>query len=199
MRLSAKIISYVFHPLMVPCISIALILFYYNPTILSSMNTTQKISFVGLTWGITYLAPVSFILFLYFKGEIKDIYIYEREKRKLPMILAAFCSGISAWQLSAFQYPDIIVNVLWLTCIGIGISFIINLYWKISLHAMGAAAFCSIIFALFPQSYYDYSLLLILCILLSGLIGAARICLKAHTLSQVLAGYALGSLAFLML
>ena len=199
MKLAAKIISYVFHPLLMPSVSIALVIFYYNPTILSFMSTSQKLSFVGLTWGITFLAPVTFILFLYYKGEINDIYIYEKEKRKLPMMLAAICCGISAYQLNVFMYPKIIVNILMLTTLGIVISYIINLYWKISLHAMGAAALCSIVFTLFPYSYYDYSAILIICIITSGLIGTSRLILNAHTLPQILAGFALGSLAGLII
>ena len=182
-----------------PSASIALVIFYYNPTILSFMSTSQKLSFVGLTWGITFLAPVTFILFLYYKGEINDIYIYDKEKRKLPMMLAAICCGISAYQLNVYMYPKLIVNILLITTLGIIISYIINIYWKISLHAMGAAAMCSIIYTLFPYSYYDYSLILIISIITSGFIGTSRLILKAHTLPQILAGFTLGGLAGLIL
>ena len=196
MRSFAKIISYLSHPLLVPTVLIGIILFFHNPTLLGGINLEQKVLFLCLVAFITFGGPVSYILFLYFRGEIDDIYIKDKEKRRAPMILAMICCATTAYQIQQLNYPEAISRVLWICSAGICLSFLINYFWKISLHSMGAAGFTSIVYGLAFYSYYDYSIVLLASILFTGAIGFSRLILEAHTLNQVLAGYFLGSLAY---
>ena len=112
------------------------------------------------------------------------------------MILSCVCFAATAYQLELQNFPRVICDILWVSAIGVALSFVINLYWKISLHAIGVSALCSIVYFLSSSSYYDYRLLFTLCIMTAGLVGSARLILRAHTLNQVLAGFFIGSLAY---
>ena len=112
------------------------------------------------------------------------------------MILAMILCAATAYQVQYLNYPEAISSVLWICSAGIGLSFIINYFWKISLHSMGAAGFTSILYGLAFYSYYDYSTILFASILFAGAVGFSRLVLEAHTLNQVLAGYFLGALAY---
>jgi membrane-associated phospholipid phosphatase len=65
---------------------------------------------------------------------------------------------------------------------------IITRWWKISTHATGIAAPLTVLYAHFGVAPLPFFVLI-------PLVGWARVYLKAHTLLQVLAGTALGSIS----
>ena len=196
MQQLAQLTSYISHPLLVPNFLLYLVIFFYNPTLFGGFEAGSRYAFLGICLFITFGGPASYILFLYLKGEINDIYIKDRKKRKLPMILSCVCFAATAYQLEIQNFPRVICDILWVSAIGVAISYIINLYWKISLHAMGISALCSIIYFLSSSSYYNYNSLFVICVVVAGLVGSARLILNAHSLNQVLAGFFIGSLAY---
>jgi membrane-associated phospholipid phosphatase len=69
---------------------------------------------------------------------------------------------------------------------------LISFKWKISNHMAATGSVAGAFFALSFRKGLNpvYSLLII--ILVSGLIGTARLVLKKHTIWEIIAGYALG-------
>ena len=74
----------------------------------------------------------------------------------------------------------------------ISVAFFLNYYTKISLHMLGYFGIVGAIMGYF-QNQLDYNLFfLIFLILVGGLIGSARLHLKAHTLKEVILGIVIG-------
>jgi membrane-associated phospholipid phosphatase len=90
--------------------------------------------------------------------------------------------------------------------IGLFLAFFINIFTKISVHAVGMGgliAMCiilifewsrSILPLQFSQSLWtvDFQLILLLSIILAGLVGMSRLALHAHTPADLYRGYVAG-------
>ena len=74
------------------------------------------------------------------------------------------------------------------------IVFWVNIYWKISLHAIGWGSFVATLFILSTISSMIYLPYFIASVVTTGIVGSARIYLKSHSESQVYVGFAVGFL-----
>ena len=77
--------------------------------------------------------------------------------------------------------------------------FWINLYWKISLHGIGWGAFVSMLFIMTSISSNMYLIYFLVSILMSGIVGWARLKLKSHSESQVYVGFTVGFVVILLI
>jgi uncharacterized membrane protein YccC len=115
------------------------------------------------------------------------------EERKFPLLLFISISFI----IGHWLYKSAIVNLLSLFFFGYGlglifISLFLYLKIKISLHTM--AIFGLIGFLFYFSYFYRINLLGIMAALfiLAGLVGSARLKLRAHQLNEVLLGGVVG-------
>lgn len=88
------------------------------------------------------------------------------------------------------------------TCIVLGLCFMINLFSKISLHTAGAGGM--IVVAILIWKYFapygfaagswviHPSVIIASIIMIAGLVGSARLFLKAHNPSEITGGYFIG-------
>jgi len=85
------------------------------------------------------------------------------------------------------------------TTIAIIVSGLITNYYKISIHMTGCGGIAGLLALLCTTSMFNVTWLLALSVILSGLVGVARITLKAHTHMQVYSGFLFGfAVIFLM-
>jgi membrane-associated phospholipid phosphatase len=172
---AARIISTLFVPPSFTIIIFAIFAFTLEQEILK-----QFILFsTALVFG--FIMPV--IMFAAFrkKGLIADIDAKVKEERTYPFTLSIlfYLSGLL---ILIYYGIDIISIAFWFCYISNTLLVIvINRYWKISAHMMGASGpFAALVFV-FGMPALPFIILLIF-------IGWARIKLECHTLSQVLAG-----------
>lgn len=115
------------------------------------------------------------------KGLIADIDAKIKEERTFPFILSVLFYAAGLIILIIFRI-NIVSIAFWFCYISNTLLLvIINKYWKISAHMMGASGLFAALVYVFGYSALPFILLLYL-------IGQARIKLQCHTLSQVLAG-----------
>jgi membrane-associated phospholipid phosphatase len=137
----------------------------------------------ALTFGFTF----HIILFFYLrrKGALADSEASIKEERSLPYLAAILFYAIGLIILVYFQINIISVAFWFCYITNTFFIFLINKKWKISAHTMGAGGpLAAITYVLGPLG-------LIIVILLVA-IGWARVKLKLHTVSQVVAGALLG-------
>jgi membrane-associated phospholipid phosphatase len=72
------------------------------------------------------------------------------------------------------------------------VLLIISFRWKISNHMAAIGGLTGTVFALSFRGGVNPLYTILLLVLVSGIIGTARLILEKHTISQVLAGYLLG-------
>ena len=72
------------------------------------------------------------------------------------------------------------------------IGFFINIFRKISIHAMGLGAFMGLTLCMLRISDYDLKFFFVFILLLSGLVGTARMIVGDHKPEEIWAGYLTG-------
>ena len=91
------------------------------------------------------------------------------------------------------QFANSLISLMMLgAALAVSVGFFINIFRKISLHAIGAGCFVGLILALMARSDYDLRGLLVGAVLLAGIIGTARLLLDAHKPEEIWAGYLTG-------
>jgi membrane-associated phospholipid phosphatase len=128
-----------------------------------------------------FIAPIVLFLILRKKGKLADQDASIKEERTFPFLVAIgfYLLGL----LLMIKYDLNIISIAFWFCYisNTFITIIINKYWKISAHAMGAAGpFAAIIFSFGWIGFVMLPIVL--------LVGWSRIELKCHTLAQVVAG-----------
>jgi len=78
------------------------------------------------------------------------------------------------------------------SCFSIFLSLVINIFSKISLHALAAGNLLGLTVLMIRFSIYDLRFVLVVAILLAGVIGTARMILNAHSQKQIFWGYFIG-------
>jgi len=178
-HLIARIISTLFVPPSFPLILFPLFAFKYE----SDPHKILLSILVTITFSFSF--PIILFVILRRQGKIADSDATIKEERTFPFIISALFYALGLIILIKAQV-NIISIAFWFCYITNTVFIIIiNEYWKISAHMLGAAGpFAAVCFV--------YGLNALPFILLLCVIGWARIFLKCHNIYQVLAGGLLG-------
>lgn len=188
---TAKVLSAIFSPLMVPTYACAVAL-WITPLVLTSEKTRLLICLAIFL--ITTTLPLASIILMMRAGKIKDSAISDRKERTVPFLISLACYLAAAWFMHAKHAPA----WLWLFYAGaaslIVVAMLINIRWKISAHSMTMGGLTALFFFI---ALHDLSIVVIMpwligVILLSGAVGTSRLVLKRHTPAQVYAGFLIG-------
>ncbi len=186
----AKIISVVFHPLLMPLYGFLII--FSTPTIFGYLPFVQKKVIILILTTNNILLPLSLLPYFKWRKIISTWTIDERRERIIPMALTSVLYFLTFYIVLRYSIPLFIKAVILSTAF---ISFavtLLNLRWKISVHSVGAGALTSLIFVLSFKMHAPLDVLIILAILVSGLILSARLWLNSHNPKEVWLGYLLG-------
>lgn len=191
----AKALSVLLYPLFVPTYGVALFCYAYHTQVNPLSPVWTVIAIVG-TFLLTCLIPLSAIWIRIKRGVIKDIQIEDPEQRTVPYLYAAL--GFSFWaylMISVLHAPLFIGFIALGATAAIGLITLINRWWKISAHLTGMGGligglftYCLGIGAIPTVGTFCLWLGLTLVLMY------ARLYLKAHTPSQVSAGWLMGLL-----
>ncbi len=194
----ARAFSTMFHPLLMPTIGI-FILFQLNTYVSFSLTPEARRFIMLIIFLNTALVPVFSILVLKHTGYIRDLLLDSRGERILPLTVAAVMFFLTYYLLLQTSLPSLIYFFVMGGTILVLLSLMVSFLWKISLHmvSLGGVTGFLIITALLLR--IEVSWMIASVFLVSGLTGASRIHLKAHSPAQVYTGYLLGVAAMLLL
>lgn len=192
MKAIFKILSYLFHPLIISTYIIALIQ-------IANPFQFQGIGFSGFSillpvFLFTFVYPVIAILLLKKLDFIDSLEMPDSKQRIIPLIIVII---LYIWVYLIFKskgFPMISVVFLLGVIISLSLSFIINVFHKISLHTVGISGALTIMMLLLMTSERDMSYWFLLIIILTGTIATARLYLQAHTIKEVYSGFLVGML-----
>ena len=183
------IISYMFPPFIVPLI---IFLWLFFCTYLNIMPIQYKLFAISMVFCFTMLMPMIFI-YLYQRINGSNLRgLGDRKRRFIPYILAIMGYSTCLLVMYNMHFPKYMSGIIIASLICMILCAIINLKWKISNHTsasgllIGSLLSYSLIFQFNPIWW------LCIFILLSGLLGTARIIVKQHTLYEVIAGFIIG-------
>jgi hypothetical protein len=140
---------------------------------------------VMLITNFTILIPIGVVYYLYWRKKISSIQLEVREERPLPLVINLISYSIAFLMFRYLQFPNIIVSYFAVIVIIAGLSLVVSLNYKISLHALAWGSLVGVIYALSQKVGVELHLILSILILLSALILSARLWLQAHIWHEI--------------
>lgn len=189
-RKLAKLFSYLFHPLLMPVLGVFLI--FISGSYLSLMPAEGKRYILLITALSTMLLPISILPFLYYQKVLSKVTIPERHERIVPLFTTVIFYFFGYYVMRRLSAPDFIQYFLLSSFICVLLAAIIHLKYKISLHMIGFGGMIGLIAMMGHSLNVNISIILMLFIALSGIIGSSRLYLKAHSVTEVYSGFSLG-------
>ncbi len=189
------IISWIFHPVFMTTTGLFILITEETYSAFYSQNEINYI--VGYIFLITVIIPLISILLAKFFNIIKSYDFNSPNDRIVTITIYTFCLFISLNIASRIPLDNYIILFL-------GVSSVTSLFslltcliknFKISLHMIGIGGITGLLFCLSLVSIVDFTILIFISVLLSGLIGTARLYLQKHNSIEVYGGYSLGFLA----
>jgi len=195
-RKAAKVISIIFHPLLIPTYAMLLLI---NTNTHLTLVIPEKLRYiaVSLVFLTSFVLPLLIIFILLKVGKIKSLEMETRQERILPLLIVSVFFYLTYHLLKQGPY-FMLFNIFMLgATLLVIISLFVNYFYKISIHMLALGGMFGT-FAGFSITFnLDLSFLLYLIVFVSGIVGFARLKLDAHVPSQVYTGFALGTVFML--
>lgn len=177
----ARVITEVFAPAV-----LVGVLLLAQPLLTPGVTWLQAVTATVFTVGL----PFALVLVLKRRGSVTDHHVGVREHRAPILIAAAVSLGLGALLLMVLDTPAELFGEIRGVFIGLVLCLLVNLVWKLSVHAAVAAYVALALLAPVPVIGPALALLLVTAV------GWSRVRLGDHTSGQVLAGYVAGCVAF---
>ena len=217
LRLPAQIISFIFHPLLIVTYMLALLLLV-NPYLFGVSSIGDKASKLLLLqiFLSTFFIPGVAVVMLRLTGMIQSFQMETKQERIGPYIITGL---FYLWMFRNFldnpSIPTAFTSFLLGATIGLFFAFFINIFSKISAHAVGlggqrfqrhgVAPLGMVVITMLLFSYDTFTIMsargtleismstvLLITILIAGLVGTARLALQAHEPMDLYGGYLVG-------
>ena len=185
-----QFISILLHPMFMPILALHLTLLVL-PSLAFTLSQNLLLIY-GILIFSTMVLPLISIFWLMQKGKVSSLEMSNHKERSLPLFKTVIWMSFGYYLLqNLLFYTPILKAELLGAILIILLAAIISKFWKISLHLLGIGGVVGVFIAL-QIMHGDFLYLLLLFILLSGLLGVARIKQKAHNYAQVYAGFLVG-------
>lgn len=185
----ARLLSRMFNPLMVPSIAFLLIFLF---TYLSIMPIAYKLIVLGQVFSFTLLMPALAIYAFQRVNGWGISELSERKRRFMPYALTIVSYVACLITMQRIHMPRYLSGIVVASLLCMLLCTVVNFRWKISAHVAGGGM---LVGGLLSYGFlFNFNPVWWLCgfILLSGLLGTARIIAKQHTLLEVTAGFVVG-------
>lgn len=191
MSIFAKIISFIFHPLLMPIFGL-FIVFNTNSYLTYVVPLSVK-NIVYITVVVfTIVLPIINTYFLIKSGLIKTLSVNTIRERRLVCLLAIVYYVICYYFLKQIPLPPVLYLIFLGAILSVFFAFLINFSWKISVHMIGIGGLVGTLIGLSLRFMENLQLVVILLIFCAGIVGFARLKLDAHKPSQVYGGFFIG-------
>ena len=188
---TATVVSYILHPLLIPTYIIVLLL-NMNVFLAFMIPFNIRLLIIGMLFTITFAMPAVMIYMMYRKKIISSLQMEIRSERFYPLLLTAIFWGLGFSLISRTGLPGVYYQYLLGGVGAIVVAMIINYFWKISLHMLGMGGLTGVFLGFALKIGIEIFPFLALLILLSGLVGYARLKVNSHNPPQVYTGYIVG-------
>jgi len=191
----ARIISVLFHPLLMATYLLSL-LSYYLPSALYPINIESRNSFLILILLMTFVLPVLNISFFRIMGSISSFTMFNRAQRVRPFILITLLYGMTTYLFffkSRISIDDNLFKLMIIIDCLVLVATIITLFYKVSIHSLGITGILGILLPLNKVAENNALFIpTLVWIVLAGMVMSARLQLDSHTPREVLVGAVTG-------
>jgi hypothetical protein len=186
----AKIVTVIFHPLLMPVYGMAIIL--SAPTLYGYLPFTVKKLIILIMLVNNVLLPLSLLPFFIHTNIISSWTISERRERNIPLAITTLLYCTTSFIFFRFPIPVFLKSFIYASAFLSLIVTLINFRMKISLHSVGAGAIVALVIILSLKMYTPLIWYLISSVIAGGLVLSSRLKLNYHNPYQVWAGFFTG-------
>jgi len=188
----ARIISGLFHPVLLPFFTLILMLqsHYFFAGVLPLKEILILMGLVLLT---TVFCPF-LVIFLLFRAKIvSSLSMEKREERILPLLSIGVFYYLTYYLLKGISLSILFSYFMLAATLLIIICLFVNFFFKISLHMAGIGGVTGFWLGLSIRQGTPHEILISILILLCGLLGFARLSNGNHSPKEVYTGLFLGA------
>lgn len=187
----SHLFSWVLSPVLIPTYAVFIALWV---TALAVLPVGLRLNVTLMTFLLTCVIPVVAIILLYKMKLISSPGLNNQKERYIPYVITAICYLGAAWYMFRIHASSWLYMFMIGGAIAAAVSCIVNIWWKISAHLAAMGGLVALLFRILSDGIYICNMwaLISVAILLTGILGSARIQLKCHTFWQVIAGAANG-------
>ena len=190
----ARTISAIFHPFLIPVYGLLTI--FIAPTLYTYLPFEVKKLVILIVLVNNVLLPLSLLPFFVHRNLISSWFMDERKDRVAPLIISTVLYAVTTYITFRFPVPNFLKSLFIAIAFISLVTTIINFWWKISIHSIGAGVLIALVLTLSFKMYTPLLWYLIPAILSGGLILSSRLQLNLHTPGQVWSGFFAGILGF---
>src|SRR5258706_8227533 len=192
LRVAAKLISFVFHPVFIP-IYIIVFLLYVHPYLFAGFAAWDKTLVLIQAFVMFTFFPIVTVLLLKALKFINTIYLHTQKDRIIPYVA---CGTWYFWIWYVWHnlpdYPHEAVVFALAIFIASFTGLIANIYMKVSMHAISMGVMVTFILLLAFNQPISFGIYISFALLIAGLVCTARFIISDHTPKEVYAGLLLG-------
>ncbi len=192
LRFFAHLFSYVFHPLFIP-LYVTWFLAFIHPSYFSGFSGLGKQKLMLLIAINAFAFPAITVLLLKGLGFIDSLFLKTQKDRIIPYIA---CGTFFFWTQYVLREQNYVPRILVAFMFGVFISssaaLIANIYYKISMHAIGMGGLIGLFLVIMQQNTMLMTWPLSLVILLTGLVCTSRMIVSDHTPKEIYMGLLVG-------
>jgi hypothetical protein len=187
----ARVISYVFHPVLMPTY-ILLLLLNLNSMLSLALPLSYKMALAGVVVLTTVLFPLFVTWMLLRLNIISSVFMTRKEERIYPVLAISVFYYLTYFLLRGIHISIIFSYfMLGATLLSI-LTLVINFYRKISMHMIAAGSFTGLFLGLSLHFGLNLNAEILTGILLAGIIGFARLKSDSHQPAEIYSGYLMG-------
>jgi hypothetical protein len=190
-RIVARVISYVFHPLFIP-VYVALFLIYEIRLFNDRTDWQRKIILIQFILYYTFFPLMTTVLSKAL-GFIQSVHLRTQKDRIIPYVV---CEVFYFWAWYVFRNihfpPEVVFFALgvFLSC---SLGLILNSYMKISMHGISLGVLCAFLLLVGMHSTTSFGFYLSVAFLIAGVTATARLIDSDHSPREVYAGFIAGA------
>ena len=188
---TAKVISILMHPVLMPTYALVLIFRLSNYLDYTTPSSVKMALFLIVVFN-TLIMPVVISWLLLKRGLIRSFNMEQREERMVPFIFNTVLMMIAYYMISQISIPKIFSMLLLGAAASVVLAIIINLKWKVSIHMIGIGGIVGMFFGMSTFLLIDLRFPILISLLVAGLIGTARMAMGSHKPAQLYVGFFIG-------
>ena len=187
----AKIVSAIFHPLLMPVYGLLII--FSAPALYGYLPFAVKKTLFIVVLINNVVIPFCLMPYFRFRNIISSWSVEKRQERIIPLVTTSFFYSVTVYLTLKFHIPAFIkAFILASAFLAIAVT-IINFWWKISIHSAGMGALTALVLVLSVKMQTPLTWFMIVMILSTGLVMSSRLWLNSHGPGEVWSGFLLGA------
>lgn len=187
---TAKVFSYIFHPVLIPLLGLLII---FNSGIPEVNLYWQYKKYVYLSFALfSLILPATVIPVFYYTKLTSDFQVSKRNERSLPLAIVSLFLIILHVFISRMLPIDLLLTYTFILAVISLLQLFVNIFYKLSLHLTALGSLTALIIGLTLVYNVFPFFWLALAVMITGIATSSRLLLKAHTAGQLITGFSLG-------